>query len=144
MTTFGLSHYVTSPDRVNAPYLDSHLSKRHNLTWFADLASKPNLEALQSTLRKAHPSLKERRDSSMVSAKEKRARLKELLAKIQAGNFGLFAAQNHTTSYRFVGSERELDSVLVNIAFQLPVERNHARQLIVEMHTYRLENCSEG
>lgn len=74
---------------------------------------------------------------------EKKLRIEELLAEIEAGNFGAFAGQNHSVSYNVEGEGLELGSVWVARAFQLPVERDDARQLISEMNTYRLEHCLE-
>ncbi len=142
-TLFDLSYYDTSLSRVNAPYPDSRLSSRHTVVWFADVISDADLEHVNIPLRDARLSLAERRNIDTVAAREKQARLGELLAEIEAGNFGAFAGENHTVSYNVQGEDLELVGVWVPRAFHLPVEREDARQLISEMNTYRLEHCLE-
>ena len=142
-TLFDLSYYDTSLSRVNAPYLDDRLSSRHTVVWFADGISDADLEHVNVPLRDARLSFAERRTIDTVAAREKQVRLGEMLAEIEAGNFGTFASQNHTISYDVEGEGLELGSVWVARAFQLPVERDDARQLISEMNTYRLEHCLE-
>ncbi|QFU09510.1 hypothetical protein PARPLA_01307 [Rhodobacteraceae bacterium THAF1] len=142
-TIFDLSYYDTSLSRVNAPYSDGRLSTRLNVVWFADDVSDADLEHVNVPLRDAGLSFAERRDIDTVAAREKQTRLRELLTEIEAGDFGAFAAQNHTVSFNVEGSELEIAGVRVDRAFQLPVERDDATQLIYEVKNYRMDHCPE-
>lgn len=141
-TVFEISYYDTGIDRVNAPFQDAPLSSRHTLVWFANDVSNDDLVDVKIPLRDARLSFVERRNINSVAAKDKQARLTELLTKIKTGNFGTFAAQNHAVSYKVVGSKHEVVAVMVGRTFQLPVERDDAQHLIMGMNSYRLENCS--
>ena len=143
-TSFAISYYDTSTNRVNAPYSDGRLTTRHTVVWFADGSSDIDLERVNSLLRDARLSLAERQNNNTVAAREKQVRLKELLAVIEAGEFGEFAAQNHAVAYNVEGSVPEITRVSVIRAFQLPVERDDALKLITEMDNYRINNCSEN
>ncbi|WP_172971470.1 hypothetical protein [Palleronia sp. THAF1] len=128
---------------MNAPYSDGRLSTRLNVVWFADDVSDADLEHVNVPLRDAGLSFAERRDIDTVAAREKQTRLRELLTEIEAGDFGAFAAQNHTVSFNVEGSELEIAGVRVDRAFQLPVERDDATQLIYEVKNYRMDHCPE-
>lgn len=128
---------------MNAPYSDGPLSSRHTLVWFADGMSDADLEHMNIPLRNARLSFAERRNIDTLAAREKQARLQELLGEIEAGNFGKFAAQNHGVYFNVEGSKYEVGRVWVARAFQLPVERDDALKLIIEMNSYRLDHCPE-
>lgn len=143
-TRFDLSRYDTDPARVNAPLPSVRQSSRHTIVWFASDMTDADLDPVNTPLRDARLTFDERRNMDLTTAREKQTRLTDLLARIDAGRFGTFAAQNHTVTYVVEGVTPEITGVFVARAVHLPVRRDDGLTLVNAMHAYRLANCPES
>lgn len=143
-TRFELSHYDTDPRLVPAPMPFGRLSSRHTVAWFATDVTDTDIAPVNAPLQDARLSLAERRNTGLATALEKQVRLEDLLALIDAGAFGAFAAQNQTVTYVVEGDDLAITGARVARTVHLPVRRDDGVPLIDALHAYRLANCPEG
>jgi hypothetical protein len=87
----------------------SRLSRPNEPTvaWFANGVSDADLEHMNIPLRDAGLPFLERRAFDAVATRERQTRLWEMLTEMEAGDFGAFAAQNHSVTFNVEGPELE-------------------------------------
>ncbi|MEM6587480.1 MAG: hypothetical protein AAF641_03460 [Pseudomonadota bacterium] len=139
-TKIDLSYFLTVPPLASGD--GGRYSSRSTVTWFTERHIREELEALNAELFELRVTWFTRSRLTETEIRERRSKLENMLARIEGGEFGEFAQNNHAVVHE-EGNPEKPSSVRIALSLQLPTRVTNGKRLKDAVFRHQLDHCPE-